>query len=499
MNSTVFLRIEIGITLFIVLIQFAYFFITIAKTRGLKRLFPRHELSKENVKTIAVENAEEVEIISIEEVNRPEFQEIVDSINRYLINNKGVADFEIMKSNVERSVDRFHEAIVSQINVPMYIGLMGTFVGVVVGLFNIGFRGGVSEDNINSFIGGVLIAMIASFIGLLLTVVSNAYIYRKGKAISERGKDAFLKFLEVDVLPYSGSGLADVVSMFRDNISKFNTSFGRNIKSFDEKLSYNISSLDKPVSLLANNITSIVDNTQSNYRILELLQSSGFQQMTAANLKLIEAINNTVPNINEFIKKQQELNIAIEKTAMIVSTIEGVLNRVKRFEESINNLGSKIDNADYLGSDLLIKVNKKLEELDSQFALIKQHSQTTSGQIEVHLEAEKQKIDLLSAKILSELRDAMEFKTGKNPFTKLDLLESIDKNLNDIQNRQIKQLSSDLNYTKDYIKDIQENISFAVNNKSSMYDERRKKPSHQPKSKWRTLFGLLKDKRGREE
>jgi hypothetical protein len=73
---------------------------------------------------------------------------------------------------------------------------MGTFTGIIIGLLNIGFGGGVTEENINSFIGGVVIAMVASFFGLLLTVINNSKNFRGCKSyICDERKNNFLQLL----------------------------------------------------------------------------------------------------------------------------------------------------------------------------------------------------------------------------------------------------------------------------------------------------------------
>lgn len=63
-----------------------------------------------------------------------------------------------------------------------------------MGLLKIGFGGGVTEENINSFIGGVVIAMVASFFGLLLTVINNSKNFKEAKATCDEKEKQFLQF-----------------------------------------------------------------------------------------------------------------------------------------------------------------------------------------------------------------------------------------------------------------------------------------------------------------
>ena len=59
---------------------------------------------------------------------------IISSLNKYLINNKGaVSDFHLMKDIVDRNCDAKEEEIHTQIPVPLYLGLTGTMLGILIG------------------------------------------------------------------------------------------------------------------------------------------------------------------------------------------------------------------------------------------------------------------------------------------------------------------------------------------------------------------------------
>jgi archaellum component FlaC len=415
----------------IFIVQVAFFFGTNAKIRKLREIFPATPLNKNNVRSSSPYDPD-VEITVHNEASE-ELKSIVGSINEYLKASKGTSEFDVIKSITEEEIGVLSDEIASRINIPLYTGLMGTFLGIIIGLLAILLRNDITQQSIMTFIGGILIAMGASLVGLFLTVRSNTVNLKRAKTTSERGKNTFFRFLRTDILAHSTKGLSEVVVAFRENINKFNASFGSNVKLFDEKLSENIKSLAQSVTLVSNNIIAVNSNTQSNIEILKALQTEKFQKMVNANMQLVEVINGSIPNFTEFFEKQKEVNTSVDKTLVLASTINTIMDRVKRFEDSINDLGDSIDKSDYMGSDLLAKVEKHLKDLDQQFTLLKQHSQTTSGQIEVHFASEVKKIEELSKKVLSELQAAMDFNVEKNPFTKLELLESIDQSLKDTQ------------------------------------------------------------------
>jgi len=479
----------------ILLIQVIFFRKTKQKIKRLESIFPLNDFSRKNTQLISGEDPE-ILLIKIPTNAGKQYADIITSVNNYLKSNKGTADFDILKSMVENDMEVAYDDINAQINVPLYIGLMGTFLGVVLGLVRIVINKTIDETNILFFIAGVLIAMTVSLIGLLLTVISNAGYYKKSKKIGEQRKNAFLKFLQTELWPSSSKGLAEAVNTFKNNIDNFNSQFGANIKLFDDKLSEQIGSLTNSVGLIAANINAINENTKSNYNFLKELKSGNFQQLVDANLKFAEVTAQITPRLIEFSQNQQQLNDSIEKSVQMAASLTSVMDRIKRFEEGVNNLGDRIDNADYMGSDLLHKVNLQLDDLDKRFNLLKQHSQTTSGHIEALLQEEKQKIEDLCKKIITELQLALQFNLNGNPFKKLELLESIDKSLQDTRS----EVTNIKNIKEKSVLDHKENGNGSLYRGNREYKEQHEYVNHgnAKRSFFSRIFPFLRSKHGKK-
>lgn len=106
--------------------------------------------------------------------------QIVNAINSYLLKNKGaVSDFLLIKDIVERYCNTEREQIETQLPMPLYMGLMGTMLGIIIGIGYIAIVSGFSafinnpSDSIGALMGGVAIAMIASLIGIVLTTYGS--------------------------------------------------------------------------------------------------------------------------------------------------------------------------------------------------------------------------------------------------------------------------------------------------------------------------------------
>lgn len=459
--------IEIFITIAVVCIQLFFFYSTFGRIRELKTLFPENNLDENSVDLKETDKGT-IEQIEIDSNSVSEdFYDVIDSTNKYLIKNRGATDFNIIKSIVERKIESKENIISSNISLPLYIGLMGTFIGIVLGLFNIAFSGGVSTQNINTFIGGVVIAMIASFFGLLLTVINNSYNFRNAKTISDERKNNFFNFLQIELLPYLENSLYDALDRLKLNINDFNKKFETNIQLFDSNFSVNIQSLGESVRSLSSNIKAVVENTNTQKEFLQQLKLLGYNRLAEANIKVFTLIKESIPLLNEFITKQKELTSLVDKTSQFTGSIESIFDRIVTFEQSINRLGENISGKEYLGNEVLKRIDENLRYLDKQFELLKIHEINSSQKINDFFTEQYGRTKELTEKIKREVETALDLNIDKNPFQRLLLLETIDNHLSTIKekidyNGEFKQISDYLSSTKGEIQEIKQKLVFAI-------------------------------------
>ena len=71
---------------------------------------------------------------------------IIDSINKYLEKNKdAVTDFNLIRDIIDRNTDSIEEEIQTQIPIPLYYGLMGTMLGILIGVIALVFSGSLGN------------------------------------------------------------------------------------------------------------------------------------------------------------------------------------------------------------------------------------------------------------------------------------------------------------------------------------------------------------------
>ncbi len=293
---------------------------------------------------------------------------VLDSTNTYLIRNKGaVSDFNLIKDIVDRNTDAVDQEINTLLSIPLYLGLMGTMLGIVIGLF---FMPSISDENFESaidlLIGSVKIGMIASFIGLLFTVLLSGYFYKGAKAETENAKNDFFTWIQTQLLPILSQNTTSSIYSLQANLLKFNDTFSTNIVSFNGVLGNILKSFDSQVNLM--NELKEVDVAQLakiNITVLKELRTS---------TKEFEKFNSYLNQVNTFVANAQKLNFQIsnqlDRTHSIELVAESISTNITANKEIIGILQSElqeVSNRKQFVSDAVIdldnSITKSLEEL----------------------------------------------------------------------------------------------------------------------------------------
>lgn len=195
--------IEIGVVAVIIFFQFIVFGQNTAGIRRLKKLYPPAaalESEAVSVSTTTGESHSQTLIASAKGYSKT-FRSIVDNSNAYLKRNQGEAELEVLEQiasdqdyTLERSLER-------TVDLPLYIGLFCTFLGVILGLSALFFnpQGVANDAAIQSFIGGVFIAMVGSAIGLVLSV-RGKYLLKNALEKRDQGQYGYLTFLREHII-----------------------------------------------------------------------------------------------------------------------------------------------------------------------------------------------------------------------------------------------------------------------------------------------------------
>ena len=295
---------------------------------------------------------EEVSLISLPGEN-PLQKEINRVLNNYLIRNKGAAsDYSLIKDVVERNCNSLEEEIETQTPWPLYFGLMGTMLGIIVGIgdiaINVGFDQFVEkpEEHIGGLMGDVAMAMIVSCCGILFTTTLS-FFAKKAKSILETRKNAFYSWFQSELMPIiSKENASTGLKRLEENLSKFNESFEDNVKEL-------------------NATFSVVKETSGNQALLmKTLNKMDLKKMAEANIEILSRFNQTVGQLekfNSYINYSQTVldDIAQRNTAISEATISVDSN----LDKALNELKNGVEQQMSVLRDSLRKSEEEMEKL----------------------------------------------------------------------------------------------------------------------------------------
>ncbi|MCR5455990.1 MAG: hypothetical protein K6F33_13475 [Bacteroidales bacterium] len=296
---------------------------------------------------------------------------IVTCINAYIENNGNRAnDYHLMQDIVERNCDGKEEEIQSQIPTTLYLGLIGTMLGIIIGITELFSGGGLSEllagtvqtNAIENMLKGVAVAMVASAAGITFTTVLT-FIFKNAKAKNANDKNIFLSWIQANLLPSMSSDVNTALDKMSTALSDFNSQFADNTKNLNDTLSIvaRTAKLQAKLYLLIKKL-DIAEMAKANVKVYKALKDSTDEiTYLAQMLHSSQEYVNEVRLLNESLDKSEqrtkmfeemgnffksELSAVEERKKMFLNTIDEIdKEHVGQFNKLAGNFESKTENA----------------------------------------------------------------------------------------------------------------------------------------------------------
>ncbi len=314
---------------------------------------------------------------------------IVSSINRYLIKNKdSVVDFNLIKDIVDRNCDAKEEEIQTQNPVSLYFGLVGTMVGIIIGVVALIVSGSLTLTNgmeatdaisgVMELLEGVAIAMVSSVIGIILTTVGSLRI-KDAKVETERKKHTFLSWMQAELLPKISSDVSSALVKLGGDLENFNSTFSDNAK------------------LLQNTILGITEATKNQACLLNAVQRLDVARIAEVNVSVYDKLKNCSEELGVLGNNMNRINGGIEGATKIIGQ---QISEYRTRSADINNAAGEVDMATR-------EAQKQLKEsIESSFKEYQDFVDKLYMGVKEHTESEskyyKEKIDALHQEILSK-------------------------------------------------------------------------------------------------
>lgn len=256
------------------------------------------------------------------------FDSIKESINKYLKNNSGsVIDFNLLKDAVDRHCDTVENDINTLTPVPLYCGLAGTMVGVIIGLSSLLYTGSITAllssgsgdfaaaaGGVNDLLLGVAWAMVASICGIALTTISSI-LFKRSKLDGESGKNTFLAWLQSRLLPELPSDTSEALNRLVMNLNSFNATFADNTTS------------------LRNALKEVNESYRIQGNIIQAVHDMDVMKMAKANVGVLRELQQCTDKLEVFNQYLDDIHGYTDAIHTFTILFEGEANRLHVLEE----------------------------------------------------------------------------------------------------------------------------------------------------------------------
>jgi DNA repair exonuclease SbcCD ATPase subunit len=294
-----------------------------------------------------LDDDEDVQMVSLisetEDYDNEEFAEVVTKTNKYLCKNHGTsADYELLKNICEHDIEILDDQIHNTLNAPLYLGLAGTFVGVIVGLWGVDLNqfmtGSVEASGLQHLLWGVVAAMMASLCGLGMTVFNSVYDYKESVKKNEIDKDKYFDFLRRELMPVLSNSMASSLSSLKSVLGHFVDKFGKNLDSYADSAELLNENLEKQQAVLqeinklsltktASKIAETFVNLKESADKLEIFKT--YQEQLNGTIQQVEG---AAQHIGEVIQKFDEFN---SNLSIVLQNQTVTLDLQQQFKDSI--------------------------------------------------------------------------------------------------------------------------------------------------------------------
>lgn len=257
------------------------------------------------------------------EMPKGRFGIIIHRTNEYLCKNVGTsADLSVLRDISDNQKGALEDEIHNSLNVPLYLGLAGTFVGIITGLIGVNFNqifGSTSNlDGLQHLLYGVVVAMFASLLGLGFTVYNSAVSYKNAVSKSNEGTEEYINFLRRELMPLLSNSMASSLNSLKGVLGHFVDKFGRNLDAY------------------ADSAELLNDNLEKQHLVLSEINKLSLTQTANKIAETFMQLKDSSDSFNVFRTYQEQLNSTIVNVSGMVNQIQTIIDNFNEFATGLS-------------------------------------------------------------------------------------------------------------------------------------------------------------------
>lgn len=362
----------------------------------------------------------------------PYFLKIQDSINSYVENNRSI-DFQLIKDTVDGNCNAVEEDIQTQIPIPLYLGLAGTMMGIIVGIgymWGSGFLkdlGKADASALTTLLSAVAIAMVCSIIGLAMTTICT-WLFKGSKLFTEQRKSEFFSWLQQSLLPEVATSDLQAIQKIAGTLNRFNATFSKHASDFGQTLQQvqGIAGQQKQLAatvqqMAANAVTMAKANADATDRL-------------ANNAEILDNFNDYLEGINGYLTKLQEFVNKFDKEEERLHVLETM---AAFFEQEKAQIEKREDEMRKVVGGFDVVVKKFTGELRQSIVDENKQLKSIIGQQSIifkdALDAQTKQAEAASKEMIDKLQE--QFKQLPDAVAAINNLRDLPKDINSMMQR----------------------------------------------------------------
>jgi len=385
------------------------------------------------------------------------FDNIVSTLNRYLgENSEQVADYHLMKDVVSRNREVSESEIETLIPFTQYIGLVGTMIGIFIGVSILVFGDGLeklmagtrialADSGVTDLLGGVALAVISSAVGLGLTMWAS-YLFKEAKRKVELHENNFLSWIQSELLPNLSTDFTSTLVKMTNNLKDFNQTFSTNTQKLDKTLS------------------KVNESYKDQAKILEELERINITKVATANIRVYQSLKDCTDEISLLATSLKDSRLYIKSVRELTDKLDNADERAKTWEKMGQFFEKEIKEIDQRKAFISEAVGNVDEKLESSFEQLGRFSKLEVDKVAEQVVDQTERLDkamsqqqsLLENK-LKEMSDTIDERNHRLSET-FDKLDQIVQSLPE-QMRQSSSELANLSQIKQGIKDLQRAVA----------------------------------------
>ena len=374
------------------------------------------------------------EYIKIKEVadKDAELMNLIDDINAYIKKSKGTVAFSIIQNKTERRISMLYEIATSKLSFPTHIGLMGTFAGVFIGLimFLIGTMavGGITDSSIQSLITGVLVSMATSCCGIWLLILSHRLASEATNQI-DHDKNDFYEWVQNELMPTVDVSMVEAIGKLHETIDKFEPTFSGVISqfkgafkdvtnAFGTEFRKSVLVVASAVNTMGNNMDKVNKNIDLQSNLLDTLKSNQLVRGMDSFVEASKRFTDITGSLDQFerarrimlvaaqetINIQKDFNESLQIPKQVAAEINIILNRITKFEESINGLGVNVAQTQMVGNQVVEQIKENINAIKAKQTVAEKYADTANKRLEIYFDEQKKEV----SRIMQKYNEALE-------------------------------------------------------------------------------------------